>query len=110
MLLYNINSSTIICQSCLTKLQKYFPPLYDIIRIRRNGVVIRMSSRQSVDLGFIPLVESYQTTLKSDIHSPLFSARHLRDIAENNLAHSLIVSLSKALNGTPLPLCGRQVA
>ena len=27
---------------------------------RRDGVVVRASSSQSVDLGFIPLVESYQ--------------------------------------------------
>ena len=28
---------------------------------------------------------------------------------ENKLASSLVVSLSKALNGTPIPLCGIQV-
>ena len=31
---------------------------------RRDGVVVRASASQSVDLGFIPLVESYQKTLK----------------------------------------------
>ena len=31
---------------------------------RRGGVVVRASASQSVDLGFIPLVESYQKTLK----------------------------------------------
>ena len=36
---------------------------------RRDGVVVRASASQSVDLGFIPLVESYQKTLKSGIHS-----------------------------------------
>ena len=41
---------------------------------RRDGVVIRASALQSVDLGFIPLVESYQKTLKNDIHS--FPAWH----------------------------------
>ena len=35
----------------------------------RDGVVIRASASQSVDLGFIPLVESYQKTSKNDIHS-----------------------------------------
>ena len=36
---------------------------------RRDGVVVRASASQSVDLGFIPLVESYQKTLKNVIHS-----------------------------------------
>ena len=36
---------------------------------RRDGVVVRASASQSVDLGFIPLVESYQKTLKNGIHS-----------------------------------------
>ena len=35
---------------------------------RRDGVVVRESASQSVDLGFIPLVVSYQTT-KNGIHS-----------------------------------------
>ena len=36
---------------------------------RGDGVVVRASALQSVDLGFIPLVESYQKTLKNGIHS-----------------------------------------
>ena len=36
---------------------------------RRVGVVVRASALQSVDLGFIPLVESYQKTFKNGIHS-----------------------------------------
>ena len=36
---------------------------------RRDGVVVRASASQSVDLGFIPLVESYQKTLKNGIRS-----------------------------------------
>ena len=36
---------------------------------RRDGVVVRASASQSVDLGFISLVESYQNTLKNGIHS-----------------------------------------
>ena len=35
----------------------------------RNGVVVQAPASQSVDLGFIPLVDSYQTTLKNVIHS-----------------------------------------
>ena len=36
---------------------------------RRDGVVVRASASQSVDLGFIPLVEPYQKTLKNGIRS-----------------------------------------
>ena len=36
---------------------------------RRDGVVVRASASQSVDLGFNPLVESYQKTLKKGIYS-----------------------------------------
>ena len=34
-----------------------------------DGVVVRASASQSVDLGFIHLVESYQKTFKNGIHS-----------------------------------------
>ena len=36
---------------------------------RRDGVVVRASASQSVDLEFIPSVESYQKTLKNGIRS-----------------------------------------
>ena len=36
---------------------------------RRDGVVVRAPASQSVDLGFIHLVESYQKTLKNGIRS-----------------------------------------
>ena len=36
---------------------------------RRDSVVVRASASQSVDQGFIPLIESYQKTLKNGIHS-----------------------------------------
>ena len=36
---------------------------------QREGVVVRASASQLVDLGFIPLVESYQKTLKNGIYS-----------------------------------------
>ena len=39
----------------------------------------------------------------------LLGARHLVDVEENKLASLLVVSLGKALNGTPPPLYGRQV-
>ena len=41
----------------------------DDVVYRRDGVVVRASASQSVDLGFIPLVESYQKTLKNGIYS-----------------------------------------
>ena len=56
---------------------------------------------QSVDLGFIPLVESYQKTLKMVFIASLLGARHLREVVENKPASSLVVSLVKALNETP---------
>ena len=40
----------------------------------------------------------------------LLGARNLGEVVENKPAISLVVSLGKALNGTPPPLCGRQVA
>ena len=65
---------------------------------------------QSVDLGFVPLVESYQKTLKMVFTASLLGAQHLVEVVENKPARSLVVSLGKTLNGTPPPLCGRQVA
>ena len=59
----------------------------------------RASALQLVDLGFIPLVESYQKTSKNDIYS--FPASHLWEVVENKPASSLVVSLGKALNKTP---------
>ena len=45
------------------------PDSTDAVDHRRDGVVVRASASQSVDLGFIPLVESYQKTLKDGIYS-----------------------------------------
>ena len=36
---------------------------------RRDGVVVRASASQSVELKFIPLVESYRKIFKNDIYS-----------------------------------------
>ena len=68
---------------------------------RRDGVVVRASASKSVDLGFIPLVESHQKTLKMASTASLLDARHLGEVVENKPASSLVVSLGKALNGTP---------
>ena len=50
-----------LCLPCLTGNRR--------IDNRRDGVVVRASASQSVDLGFISLVESYQKTLKNGIYS-----------------------------------------
>ena len=68
---------------------------------RRDGVVVKASASQSVDLAFIPLVESYQKTLKMEFIASLLGARHLWVVVENKPASLLVVSLGKALNGTP---------
>ena len=48
---------------------------FDRFRLdQRDDVEVRASALQSVDLGFIPLVESYQKALKKSNHS--FPAWH----------------------------------
>ena len=48
---------------------------------------------------------------KKGIHTfPAWRSAQKRDCVENKPASLLVVSLGKALNGTPPPLCGRQVA
>ena len=42
-------------------------PVLLCIYDRRDGLVVRASALQSIDLRFIPLVESYQKTLKNGI-------------------------------------------
>ena len=72
--------------------------------------MVRASASQSVDLGLVFQVESCQKTLKSDIHSFLTGRSAHRDSVENKPASLLVVSLGKALNGTPPSSWGRQVA
>ena len=77
---------------------------------RRDGVLVRGSASQSVDLGFISLVESHQKTLKNGIHSfPAWRSAYKRDSVESKPASLLVLSLGKALNGMPPSLCGRQM-
>ena len=52
-------------------------------------------------MGVIPFVESYQNTLKMVSTASLLGARHLWEVVENKPASSLVVSLGKALIGTP---------
>ena len=63
--------------------------------------MVRASASQSVDLGFILLVESYQKLLKIVSIASLLGARHLWEVLENKPTSSHVVSLGKALNGTP---------
>ena len=70
--------------------------------------MVRTSASQSVDLGFIFQVESYQKTLKNGIHSfPGWRSANRKSV-ENKPA-SLLVFLGKTLNGMPPSLCGRQM-
>ena len=77
---------------------------------KKDGAVIREFAPQSVDLGYNPLVESYQNTLKMVSTVSLLGDRRLEEVVANKPASSLAVSLGKALNGTPPPLCEKQVA
>ena len=71
--------------------------------------MVRASALQSVDLGFISRVESYQKTFKNGIHSfPSWRSAN-GDSVDNKTASLLVVSLGKALNGMPPPMCCRQV-
>ena len=54
---------------CLTWLRIQLEATVSNTRYRRDGVVVRASASQSVDLGFIPFVESYQKTFKNGIYS-----------------------------------------
>ena len=75
---------------------------------RCDDLVVRACASPSVDLGFVPQVESYQKTLKNGIYSfPAWRSAH-RDSVENKPAR-LLVSLSKTLNGMPPSLCGKHM-
>ena len=75
-----------------------------------DGVVVGAFALHSVDLGPIPLVKSYQNTLKMVSSASLLGTRHLWEVVKNKSASSLVVSLGKALNGMPPFLRARQVA
>ena len=76
---------------------------------RRDGVVVRASASQSVDLGLVTIVgvfnicrvESHQKTLKMVFTASLLGAQQNRDSVENKPASLLVVSLGKTLNGMP---------
>ena len=62
--------------------------------------MVRASASQSVDLGYISLVESYQKPLKNCIYSFPAWRSTFREVVENKQA-SLLVSLGKTLTGRP---------
>ena len=76
---------------------------------RCDDVQVRVSASQSVNLGFIYQVKSYQKTLKNGITASLLGTQHNRNRVKNKSASLLVVSLGKVLNEMPPSLCGRQV-
>ena len=76
---------------------------------RPDGVVVRASALQSLDLGFNSQVESYQKTVKMIFTASLLGAQQNRDSVENKPEFLLVVSLAKTLNGISPSLCGRHV-
>ena len=87
---------------------------HDILRAnelnRRDGVVVRASASQLVDLGFIPKSRHTKRPYKMVFTAFLLKAQHIRDSVENKSASLLDVSLDKALNGMPPFSCDGQVA
>ena len=77
-----------------------------------DGLEVRASSLQSVDLEFISQVKSYQKSLKNGIHSFPTSRSAKRDSVEKKPASLLVASLGKTLNGMSPSLCktGRERA
>ena len=65
--------------------------------------MVSASASQSVDLGFNPLVELYQKTLKNGIHRSLLGVRYLGEVVENKPASLLVETLGKAFNRTSPP-------
>ena len=71
--------------------------------------MVRASASQSVDLGFVSQVESYQKTLKMVFTTSMLGAQHNKHSMENKPASLLVVSFGKAVNVMPPFSCGRQV-
>ena len=54
--------------------------LTDLLCDRHDGRMVRAWALLSVDVGFIPLVESYQKTLKMVFTASLLGAQHKKGI------------------------------
>ena len=64
--------------------------------------MVRASASQSIDLGgSFPLSSHTKKLLKIVSTASLLGARHLWEVVKNKPASSLVVTLGKALNGTP---------
>ncbi len=89
---------------------KYF--LLLVFSNRRDGVVVRASASQSVDLGFIPLVESYQKTLKNIYSFPAWRSAFMGGCGELLVFSNLPVHAHVSLNtffDLPVTHSGRPV-
>ena len=76
---------------------------------RRDGVVVRASALQSVDLGFDPLVKSYQKTFKNGIHNfPAWCSEFNGGCGEQASKFACCLLGQGTLRDAP-PLYGRQV-
>ena len=74
---------------------------------RRDGVVVRASASQWVDQRLIPLVESYQKTLKNDIRIfPAWRSVFRGGCGEQAGKFACCVLGQGTLRDAP-PLCGR---
>ena len=66
---------------------------------RRDGVGVGAYASQSVDLGYIPLVESYQKTLKILSIASLLGARNLWEVVENKPGVRLLCPWARHITG-----------
>ena len=106
-------TNTFFDVSLLTLFQKVEDPFLVTNFVKsyscRDGVMVRACASQSVDLGSVSQVDSYQKLLKSGIYSFPVRRSANRDIVENEPASLLVVSLGKILNGMPPSSCGGKV-
>ena len=69
---------------------------------RRDGVMVRASASQSVDLGFILLVESYQKFFKNGIYSfPAWRLAFMGRLWKSNRQVHLLCPWARHLTGRP---------
>ena len=78
---------------------KQTAPYSSLVSNRKDGVVVRASTLQSVDWGSIPLLSHTKRLQKMVSTAFLLGMRHIWEVVENKLASLLVVSLVKALNG-----------
>ena len=70
---------------------------------RRDGVMVRASASQSVDLGFILLVESYQKNFKNGIYSfPAWRSAFMGRLWKTNRQARLLCPWARHLTGRPI--------